>query len=255
MGEKCYSVGEMATMACLSVRTLQHYDNIGLLPASRNPASDRRYYTKADLARLEQILFYKALGFSLADIRANLTDARSLSDLRELFAKQEYLLLRKMERLHTAVATIEASVKVLDAGSLPPFEVTLQFLSLLPGDDIFEWAPSLLDAGQKAALSELFKNFDEAQSFYHSLKSSLIDGLVLFHAHIPPTHLQAQELAQKWQAMIRTVSSDNPAALELFIQIGRNSRFASSQSQKLMEDVYQYIQLAVECLNSNQLSG
>ncbi|GAA4942685.1 hypothetical protein GCM10023238_05670 [Streptomyces heliomycini] len=60
-----YSVGQVAGFAGVTVRTLHHYDAIGLLaPGGRSHAGHRRY-SDADLDRLQQILFYRELGFPL----------------------------------------------------------------------------------------------------------------------------------------------------------------------------------------------
>lgn len=245
MKDNHYSVGELATMTRLSVRTLQYYDQIGLLPASRNPESGRRYYSATDLIRLEQILFYRLLGFPLDKIQENLTNSQIPGEMRDLFVEQENTLLRKMESLHTSFAAIDASIKVLASGSPPPFEVILQFLHLLPGDDVFDWAPSLLDAEQQSILSRHFKNLEMARSFYHTLKSLLIDALVLYHAHVPATHPQARELAERWQDMMRSITVENPEVLEQLTRIGGKSEFGSANNQPLMRDAFQYIQEAM----------
>ncbi|CAM5235515.1 hypothetical protein SALBM217S_06872 [Streptomyces griseoloalbus] len=58
-----YSVGQVAAFAGVTVRTLHHYDKAGLLsPSERSPAG-YRLYGEADLVRLQQILFYRELGF------------------------------------------------------------------------------------------------------------------------------------------------------------------------------------------------
>lgn len=58
-----YAIGEVAKVAQVTVRTLHHYDRIGLLsPSGRTPAG-YRIYRDADLDRLQRILFYRELGF------------------------------------------------------------------------------------------------------------------------------------------------------------------------------------------------
>lgn len=58
-----YPVGQVAAFAGVTVRTLHHYDEIGLLsPSARSHAGHRRY-SDSDLDRLQQILFYRELGF------------------------------------------------------------------------------------------------------------------------------------------------------------------------------------------------
>jgi len=65
-----YTVGQLAALAHVTVRALHHYDEIGLLkPSTRTEAGYRRY-TERDLERLQQLLFYRELGFPLDQIAA-----------------------------------------------------------------------------------------------------------------------------------------------------------------------------------------
>ena len=64
-----YSSGEFARMAQVSVRTIRFYDQKNLLKPSFVKDSGARFYTDSDLAKLQQILLLKYLGFSLDDIR------------------------------------------------------------------------------------------------------------------------------------------------------------------------------------------
>src|SRR5438477_12420865 len=72
MPEQLWKVGDLAKRTGLTVRTLHHYDAIGLLlPSGRtgsNHGSGHRLYTAADVARLQQILSLKMLGFGLEQI-------------------------------------------------------------------------------------------------------------------------------------------------------------------------------------------
>ena len=67
-------IGELARASGLSVRTLRHYDAVGLLSPARRTESDHRLYARSDLARLLQIQSLKALGLSLGDIQGILDD-------------------------------------------------------------------------------------------------------------------------------------------------------------------------------------
>src|SRR2546421_10518113 len=69
-----YPVGAVAELAGVTVRTLHHYDRIGLLSPRGRTAGGYRQYGEADLERLRQILFYRELGFSLEEVRAILDD-------------------------------------------------------------------------------------------------------------------------------------------------------------------------------------
>ncbi len=68
--EKTYTIGDLAKLAGVSVRTLHHYDQIGLLqPEERDPENDYRIYRHSDLLRLQQILFFRELDFPLKEIQ------------------------------------------------------------------------------------------------------------------------------------------------------------------------------------------
>jgi MerR family transcriptional regulator, thiopeptide resistance regulator len=68
------TVGEVSEMTGVTVRTLHHYDEIGLLAPSGRSEAGYRLYAYADLARLQEILIWRALGFPLGEIQSMLDD-------------------------------------------------------------------------------------------------------------------------------------------------------------------------------------
>ncbi|HKO00391.1 MAG TPA: MerR family transcriptional regulator, partial [Thermoanaerobaculia bacterium] len=69
MTHDLFKVGELAKRTGMSVRTLHHYDAIGLLQPSRRSESGHRLYDRDDVARLQQIKSLRQLGFALDEIR------------------------------------------------------------------------------------------------------------------------------------------------------------------------------------------
>ncbi|MFE9253886.1 MerR family transcriptional regulator [Streptomyces sp. NPDC006879] len=109
-----YSVGQVAGFAKVTVRTLHHYDEIGLLsPSGRSRAGHRRY-AEADLDRLQQILFYRALGFPLDQVAALLDDPRS--DPQEHLRRQHALLSDRIARLQEMAAAVEHAMEARGMG-------------------------------------------------------------------------------------------------------------------------------------------
>jgi MerR family transcriptional regulator, thiopeptide resistance regulator len=91
------TVGAVATLTGVSVRTLHHYDDIGLVvPSVRTPAGYRGY-TDADVERLRLVLTYRAVGLPLEEIRALLDDADA--DVVENLQRQHALLTEQANRL------------------------------------------------------------------------------------------------------------------------------------------------------------
>ncbi|GIH96870.1 MerR family transcriptional regulator [Planobispora siamensis] len=104
-----YSVGQVARLAGVTVRTLHHYDEIGLLSPGQRTASGYRRYTDADLERLQHVLFYRELGFPLEEIAVILDEPSSdtLTHLR----RQHELLSRRIGRLREMTAAIERAME------------------------------------------------------------------------------------------------------------------------------------------------
>jgi DNA-binding transcriptional MerR regulator len=107
-----YTVGELAALAGVSVRTLHLYDQKGLVsPSGRTPAG-YRLYGEADLLRLQQVLFYRELDFSLEDIKKALDTP--VYDYVAALKRHRRLLEFKAERLSTLMGTIDRTIRSLN---------------------------------------------------------------------------------------------------------------------------------------------
>ncbi len=109
-----YSVGAVARLAGVTIRTLHHYGEIGLLaPSARSPAG-YRLYSDADLDRLGRILYYRELGFPL-DAIATLLDDASIDPVAHL-RRQHELLRQRLERVQAMVAAVEKELEASMTG-------------------------------------------------------------------------------------------------------------------------------------------
>jgi DNA-binding transcriptional MerR regulator len=110
-----YRTGEFARLTRVSERALRYYDHIGLLrPAGRNDAG-YRLYGEAELARLQQIVALKHLGFPLDTIAAVLSGPPV--DLRAALARQRTMLLEQQEQLGAIVTAIDTALQTLTPGA------------------------------------------------------------------------------------------------------------------------------------------
>jgi MerR family transcriptional regulator, thiopeptide resistance regulator len=113
-----HTVGALARMAGVSVRTLHHYDEIGLLVPSGRSDAGYRLYSSEDLTRLRQILFYRELDFSLEAIADVLEDPQD-----EHLRRQHRLLRARRQRLDALLEAIEHEMEARAMGiSLTPEE-------------------------------------------------------------------------------------------------------------------------------------
>ena len=116
-----YTVGDVASLARVSVRTLHHYDAIGLLVPSGRTTGGYRSYSVQNVQRLQQILFYRALEFGLDDIAAMLADSGASAD--DHLRRQHRLLREQIEHRRDLLAAIEKEMEARAMGiSLTPEE-------------------------------------------------------------------------------------------------------------------------------------
>jgi len=102
-------VGELARRTGLTVRTLHHYDAIGLLRPSLHTEAGYRLYTDGDIARLQQVVSLRQLGFSLEEVRDCLNrpgfSPLEVIDLHLARLREQIQLQRKLcERLEAVAA-------------------------------------------------------------------------------------------------------------------------------------------------------
>ena len=112
---KALTVGEVARVARVSVRALHHYDELGLLNPSSRSEAGYRLYTTADLERLQQILFFRELGFALDDIGRIMSDADF--DRRHALLAQRSLLAEKSRRVISMLSAVDAALAALEEGT------------------------------------------------------------------------------------------------------------------------------------------
>jgi DNA-binding transcriptional MerR regulator len=118
-------VGQVAARFGVTVRTLHHYDEIGLVTPSRRSRAGYRLYTDADLARLQQVVVYRRLGFPLEEIAA-LLDEES-SDVVTHLRRQRAAVQDRLTELTDLVGALDRALdRALEAqmtgGSLTPDE-------------------------------------------------------------------------------------------------------------------------------------
>jgi DNA-binding transcriptional MerR regulator len=121
-----WSIGELAGQTGLTVRTLRHYDEIGLARPSRRTDAGHRRYAAEDVRRLHRIVALRGFGFALPEIAALLDDPGL--DARELVRRQ---LAQVDDRLERAVRLRDRLAKVLgmfDVADAPSAAVLLTLI-------------------------------------------------------------------------------------------------------------------------------
>lgn len=124
-----YGIGTVARLAQVSVRTLRHYDEIGLLrPRRVNPQNGYRYYSAEQLHRLHRILVLRDLGLPLAEIAQLLAEDVTDEQLRAILRLRRQQAHSRLELQEQQLARVEARLAHLEDRRMTKYEVTVKRL-------------------------------------------------------------------------------------------------------------------------------
>jgi len=115
-----YTVKQLATLSKVSVKTLHHYDRIGLLKPAYYGENRYRYYEDEQLFQLQQILFYKELGFPLNDIKRILSSDDF--DILEALRSHRSTLTDGVIQHNTLIGVIDKTIKHLEGETMVKLE-------------------------------------------------------------------------------------------------------------------------------------
>lgn len=202
------TVGRVADLVGVSVRTLHHWDGIGLVRPSGRSWSGYRLYDAADVARIHRVLVYRELGLALAQIGRILDDPAV--DPREHLHRQRTLLTERIQRLERTARAVDAMIERTDMHndetgiSLSPEEQSRIF-----GTD---WDPAYQDeARERWGESDAWKQsaartrdwgaaqWQEAKDELDEVESALAEAL---GRGVVPGGEEANALAERHRATI-----------------------------------------------------
>lgn len=193
-----YPVGRVSEIAGVTVRTLHHYDDIGLLRASGRTASGHRRYTGDDLRRLYRVRALRDLGMPLEDIKGALgATSEDLAGMRGLLAAQLDDLTAQADRLRRLIGQVGGLLRRLDAGSMPDpdqFMTTLEMISVLDSYFTPEQREEL--AGRRAALGP--EAVEEARTRWIGLVEQLLGHVQDGTAVDDP---RVRDLVRRWDEL------------------------------------------------------
>ncbi|MBX3086535.1 MAG: MerR family transcriptional regulator [Anaerolineae bacterium] len=122
-----FKIGDFSKISRVSVKTLHHYDEIGLLnPLYVDPFTGYRYYSTDQLMRLTRILALKELGFSLEQIGQLLDGGLDHQELRGMFKLRQAELMQDAESIRTRLANLEIRLNQIEGKDSMNYEVVLK---------------------------------------------------------------------------------------------------------------------------------
>ncbi len=197
------TVGAVARMAGISVRTLHHYDEIGLVvPGERGDNGYRRYGLQ-EVNRLQEVLFFRELGFPLDEIK-QMVDNPGYSRISALL-RQRRLVERKAERLLSMMDAIDHAVESQRQGiPMTPEETLEVFGDFDPAEHEEEarerWGETgAFQQSAKRTASYTKQDWIQIESEANAINQAM---LALMDAGVAPTSSEAMELAEAHRSHI-----------------------------------------------------
>ncbi|MET8997368.1 MerR family transcriptional regulator [Amycolatopsis sp. Hca4] len=197
MNERRWSVGELARAAGVSVRTLHHYDRIGLVsPGERTPAGHRRY-VEADVRRLYRVRTLCGLGLSLDEVAVVLRHAGDdLGALRTLLTAQLADLDARAARIEESAQRLRGLLARLAEEAMPAPEQFLAALEPMPVD-----VHRYLSDAQLATITG--RAAELGRGTVETLKTEWLELFTQLRRHLlagtPVDDPAVQELAGRWR--------------------------------------------------------
>jgi MerR family transcriptional regulator, thiopeptide resistance regulator len=203
MEPRRYRVHEFAELAGVTVRTLHHYDRLGLLRAQRNE-SGFRIYTDADLERLENIIALKFIGLPLKQIGTLLGgDNRDLScALRSQLAALE----EKKRHLETTINTVRSAEAALRAGKTPSLR---QIIEVMEMQNDHEWILQHFSHGARQRVQDRLTLMTSARWSELQREWTALADDIHARAHQDPAAPDSQALISRWEVLIRQTTADD----------------------------------------------
>ena len=202
MSQRYFRVKEVAEASGVTVRTLHHYDEQGLLHPSARSEKGYRRYTHSDLMRLQQILLHRELGFSLSAIRRILDDPGF--DLEIALTTQREQILASIDRSHALLAAIDEALQGL-RGEVPG---ELHMEKIFEGFEPSRYADEAEQRwGRTEAYSEAqrrTKRYDVAQwtQLKDELRAIMVDLAAAMEAGSPHDHPAVEAIVERHRAHI-----------------------------------------------------
>jgi MerR family transcriptional regulator, thiopeptide resistance regulator len=219
--ESMYQPTEFARIANVTIRTLHHYDRIGLLKPSGYTSAGYRLYRKHDLVRLQQIVTLKFIGFSLTQIK-QLLDSNSF-DLRAALKQQREILSEKRQQLDLAVTAIEKAGALLESNNEPDWQAFKRIIEVINMQNNMDWTKKYYSEEAKKKIAERAQTFppeviEKAQNDWATLIAEVEKAVA---EGVSPTSERAAALAIRWRELIRGFTGGDSE-----IQAGLNKMYS-----------------------------
>ena len=240
-----WKVGDLARRTGLTVRTLQYYDDIGLLHPSYRTRSGHRLYVRKDIARLQQIVSLRELGFSLEEIRdccskAGFSPRRVIQLHIERLKGQIEIQSRLCERLEGIAQRLDSAKEISVEELIQTIEVTRmsKYYTSEQQEELRQRAEAI---GPERIREVEQKKWPELIA---EVRAEMEKGT-------DPGSERIQELAKRWMNLVREFTGGNSGIERAAAQVWQQEESIHGYETAPMRELMGYISKAIASSKKN----
>ncbi|AZP11935.1 MerR family transcriptional regulator [Undibacterium parvum] len=198
-------IGELASRSGLTVRTLHHYDELGLLAPSARSEAGYRLYNRNDVARLHRILALRQLGLSLAEVATTLaSEGEALPGLIARQLQALNLQISQAVRLRDRLSNLQDTLQQAQQGGLEP-----ELADWLATLELMTMYDKYFSSDEQAELQRR-KNDPVVAEAQLSWPVLIAEVKQLMAAACPVDEPRVLQAAQRWSDLVRQFTGGKP---------------------------------------------
>lgn len=242
MKKERYYVSDISNISGLTKRTIQYYDNEGVLKPAGRDENNRRFYTDKELSILEQIIFYRNIGFSLKQIKEEINYNDRKESLLDILSKQEIYLYSQLEKIQGRIDAVTTSKQLIEEGYTPPWELLSKIMRDINKVDMSIWSNYPFSETQLTIFEDVFDSQQLVLNFYNTFRKISIKAVSYKGAGVPVNSSLAIELAEEWINMVEKVTKGEPEIINSFLQVDKHRERWNKGEKALLEEAEPYLE-------------
>ncbi|PYQ25713.1 MAG: MerR family transcriptional regulator [Acidobacteria bacterium] len=235
MNKTHWKIGELAKRTGVSIRTLHHYDEIGLLSPSHRTESGHRLYGREEVVRLQQILSLRQSGFSLEEIRSML--ARRHSNAQQFITQHIARLRQQIAAQQELCARLERIAERYESASAEEFIEAIEVMTMFEKYYTKEQLETLRQRAETLGDTHIKEVEQEWPRLIADVRAEMQKGTDPKDPHI-------QALATRWMELVHEFTGGDPGITQSLKNLYAGEPELTSQ-QALDSEIFSYVRKAL----------
>lgn len=221
--EKTFTVGEIAKGLNVTVRTIQYYDQAGLVKPTSFTEGGRRLYTTKDYVMLHQIISLKEFGFSLKEIKEKLMPAETVEEMNRYLKEQEELINEEIQRKKVTFELIHKFRNEMNEVGKVDWEMFMEIIQLLRNQDEHYWIVKYLDKDLYQKIKEEHQE-EKTKMYLDRMTSICIKARDLKERGVKADSQEGLEIAEEWWNEVIDFTKGDMKMIQQLAEFSEKSR-------------------------------